>query len=239
MPRTPGTRGAALILALLALALLGTVGLGLVLNTSAETIVTGNFQYSEDALYASDAGIDRAFLDLVANGDWTAMLRGAGTSPFIDGSPGGARMLPDGSSLDLTAATNLLNCGHPQACSPGEMDASTPERPWGVNNPRWRLWIYAPLERLTGISTNGARTYVVVWIGDDQAENDNDPTVDGAGGDNPGRDLVVLHAEAYGVQGARRVVEATVSRKSAPGDDEAPDTHGRVRILSWRTIRAG
>ena len=64
-------------------------------------------------------------------------------------------------------------------------------------------------------------------MGDDPQENDDNPLVDGdeSGGPNPGRGVLTLRVQAYGVL-ALREVEATVSRAGSG-----------VRVVSWREIR--
>ncbi len=67
--------------------------------------------------------------------------------------------------------------------------------------------------------------YVVMMVGDDPAENDNDPTRDGDP-NSPGSGIVSVRAESFGPVGAHTVVELTVAR----GDTA-------VRTLSWRELR--
>jgi hypothetical protein len=52
--------------------------------------------------------------------------------------------------------------------------------------------------------------YVAVWIADDQAETDNDPTIDG--GTANGRGVLLLRAQAYGPNGSSSLIEVTVGR---------------------------
>lgn len=205
-------RGMALIVALMAVMLLTALGMALVLTTTTETSITGNYRDSAEALYAADAGIERVMQDLLFVPNWNDILRGQRQSPFIDGPPSGWRDLPGGGRLDLTVATNMLNCGKPTTCSTAEMDARTPERPWGPNNPQWQLFAYGPLENMIETGTIASPMYVVVWVADDPSETDNDPTTDGSTATNPGMGILSLRAEAYGALGARRIIEVTVAR---------------------------
>lgn len=224
-------RGLALVIALLAMLLFSSLGLALVLNTAAEGLVADNFRAAQEALYAADAGIELTIDELQTVPDWNVILRGELQSTFADGSPGGSRMLSDGTTIDLTQATNVLNCGHTDGCNVDEMNSSTAERPWGVNNPRWNLYAYAPLSTIAPAGTINSAMYVAVWLADDQSENDDDPTTDGASQTNPGSGVLVVHAEAFGPRAAHQVVEATVARSWAgqPADG--------VRIVSWRALR--
>jgi hypothetical protein len=136
-------------------------------------------------------------------------------SGYIDGSPTGSRTLPDGSTIDLGEATNMVNCGKVATCSDTEMDANTEDRVWGLNNPRWSLYAYGPLNQIVPTSTVNSSMYVIVWVGDDQSENDDDPNMDGNAQTNPGSGVLAMHVEAYGPAGTRKVLEVTVAKTNA------------------------
>ena len=72
-------RGVALILALMSLLLLTALGLALVLTTSTETMIAGNFSTAQEALYSADAGVERAMQDLLTVPDWNTILTGTTT----------------------------------------------------------------------------------------------------------------------------------------------------------------
>jgi hypothetical protein len=114
--------------------------------------------------------------------------------------------------LDLTAATNMLNCSKATACSTAEMNTWTMERPFGANNPRWTLFAYAPLSEIIETGTIASPMYVVVWVADDIAENDANPLADGIVDTNRGRGILMLRAAAYGPQGSLTSIEVTVAR---------------------------
>ena len=59
------------------------------------------------------------------------------------------------------------------------MDAYSEERPWLVNNPRWQLFAYGNVGDLLPTGTINSPFYVVVLIGDDPSETDDNPLVDG------------------------------------------------------------
>jgi type IV pilus assembly PilX-like protein len=214
--------GVALIITLMALLLMSAFGAGLLLMTAAETRIAASFRDSQAALYAADAGIERALDDLLIVPDWNPLLDGSTFSSFVDGAPSGRRRLDDGSDIDLGQLVNVANCHHVAPCSAAEMDAVSETRPWGPNNPRWTLFAYGRVRDLLPPGAIDSPFYVVVMIGDDPAENDNDPIHDGAVG-NPGAGAVAVRAEAFGPGGTHRVVEATVAR-----------AHGAIRALSWR-----
>lgn len=205
-------RGMALVIALMSMMLLTALGLGLVMTTMTETMITGNYRDSGEALYAADAGVERVMQDLLTVPDWNRILTGQVQSSFIDGAASGTRTLPDGSVLDLTAATNIMNCNKTTTCSATEMNAWTAERPYGVNNPRWNLFAYAPLDTIIETGTVVSPMYVIVWIADDFGENDGDPTADGTVATNPGRGIMLMRAEAFGAQGSHTALEVTIKR---------------------------
>jgi hypothetical protein len=205
-------RGAALFIALIATTLLSALGLGLVMTTTTEVLIVGNYRNAQEGLYAADAALERVLPDLVANPDWNPILRGEVRSSFVDGAPTGARRLKDGSTLDLTEATNKANCGKVTTCSMAEMNSSTEVRPWGTNNPQWKLYAHSPMDALMAGGTIASSLYVVVWVADDAAENDGDPLRDGSTRGNPGRGVVSLRAVAYGPKGTQRVIEANIVR---------------------------
>lgn len=204
-------RGAALVVALMAMLLLSALGLALVLTTNTETMIAGNFRGAEEALYAADAGIERTMQDVLTVPDWNNILNGSTKSAFIDG-PAGVRTLSAGTTLDLNEATNMANCGKTSACSAAEMDAVTDDRPWGKNNPRWQLYAYGPLSDIVPTNTVNSEMYVVVWAGDDPSENDDNPLVDGNAQTNLGTGVMTLRAAAFGPGGAHKVIEVTLSR---------------------------
>ena len=54
---------------------------------------------------------------------------------------------------------------------------------------------------------------------------------DGGGRANPGSGILALRAEAFGVEGAHKVLEATVRRTVAESGEPA------IEMLSWQEIR--
>ena len=208
-------RGAALVTALMALLLFTALGFALVMSTSTETMITGNFRGSQEALYAADAGVERVMDDLLTVPDWNNILQGSIRSAFVDGPPSGSRTLSDGSAIDLTQATNMVNCGKISTCSVSDMDLATEARPWGENNPRWNLYAYGPLNTIVPTGTVNSQIYIIVWVADDQSENDNDPMIDGNAQTNPGSGVLAMHAEAFAANGIHKVIEVTVAKTNA------------------------
>lgn len=189
----------------MSLVLLSAIGGSLAIVMNTDQRAAANFAASREALYAADGALQIGAQELSTIADWNALLSSGALSVFVDGPPTGSRQLGDGTSVDLTQATNAANAE---------------PRPWGANNPVWRLFAFGWL---------GPRTYVIVWAGDDFAENDGDPSIDGGGLANPGAGILALRAEAFGVGGAHKVLEAAVQRNA----DEGPG----VRVLLWQELR--
>jgi hypothetical protein len=215
-----------IILALMATLLMSALGAALVLTTSSDALIAANFRNAREGVYAADAALERAMDDLATVADWNAILDGSLQSTFVDGTPGGVRTLGDGSWLDLGQTLNMMNCRKVTACSASNLVANTAQRPWGANNPVWRLFAYGPLSSLLPPHALESAYYVIVVVADDASETDDDPFHDGHTETNPGSGVLALRAEAFGPRGTRRLVEATVARS---GMAEAG-----VRVLSWR-----
>ena len=219
--------GIALVITLMITLLMSAVAVALIMTTTVETRIASQFERAQAGLYAADAIVERSLDELLRVADWNQLLNGSTQSSFVDGPPGGTRTLADGSRIDLAAMLNVANCGKTAACAAAEMDAVSDDRPWGPNNPRWKLFAYGRLSDLLAPGAVESPFYGVVMVGDDPAENDGDPTLDGTR-DNPGSGIVALRAEAFGPGGAHRVLQLTVTRAQ-------PEI--AIKVLSWREMR--
>src|ERR1041384_6875756 len=114
--------GIALIISLMAMMLLMALGVALVMTTTTETRIAANYTEGTEALYAADAAVERVMDDILTVPDWNDILNGTRQSAFVDGSAGGTRTLPDGTQLNLTTATNMLNCGVASGCADGDLN---------------------------------------------------------------------------------------------------------------------
>lgn len=196
-----------LVIALMSLMLLAALGGSLAVVMHTELRVVANVATSRETMYSADGVLQIAAQELLAVADWNALLSSGVLSGFVDGPAGGLRPLGDGTSVDLARAT---------------IDANSEPRPWGANNPAWRLFAYGWL---------GSRTYVIAWVADDSAENDGDPLRDGGGVANPGSGILALRGEAFGVGRAHKVLEMTLRRDVVESGGTA------IRVLSWHEIR--
>jgi hypothetical protein len=226
-------RGIALIMAILLTAFLSALGFGLLLAVFMDRLATGNMTGSVAMLFAADAAIELAARDLALEPDWDAVLAGARLSSFTDGVAGGVRAGPGGSVIDLTALTNMLNCGKANDCTAPQLIANSRERPWGDNNPRWQLFAFGPMEHFPQLS-RPAECYLAVWIADDGREADDDPLLD-AEENEPGHGIVRVHAKVFGRQGSRRAVEAELARACRGGGVNA--CLPGIRVQSWQELR--
>lgn len=226
-------RGIALILVILVTSFLSAIGLGLAMIVVMDKLATGNLRGSIGLLYAADAAIELAARDLFQLPDWDLALSGAVRSTFDDGEPSGVRAIPGGGAIDLTAASNQLNCGRESDCSVADMESNTRERPWGANNARWQLYAYGPVGKIAHFA-RPSPCYLAVWVADDAREEDGDPFRD-ASEDAAGHGVLRLRAEAFGPLGSRRAIEAELVRVCITG--AGPGCLMGIRVQSWRELR--
>lgn len=226
----------ALLVVLLAAALFSAIAAGLVMSSVAARDITSNYDEAGALADAADSVLELAAAELAAIADWDAVLRGAQTSTLTDGVAG-ARALAGGAAIDLISLTNELTCGNVNPCTDVQVQQYTAERPWGANNPRWRLFAHTPFVALPAAPRQPPHAYVIVWIGDDARETDGNPGADGAGAGQEGRYVVRARVDSFGGRGSRRAIEAELARVCtmiagvevcAPG----------VRVQSWREVSA-
>jgi Tfp pilus assembly protein PilX len=253
--RAASERGVALVMALLAMMLMTALGMALMLTSQTETLIGGNFRDSVEASYVADAGIERVMQDVLSIAEWNDILaspdniRAGVTSGFIDGTL--TPTLPDGRVINLAAATNMINCNKTSTCSVSDMNANDGDRQWGLNNPRYRLFAWGPVNDLNPTATLNSPFYLAVWIADDSAESDNDPSIDGGGPvaphtKNTGSGVLTLRAEAFGPGGTHRVIETTIARTDSTelergytGQRGQDEQNRRARKASVGTPGAG
>ena len=227
-----GERGVALLAALVVMAIVGAMGLGLALTTSLEPLAAANYQAHRAARLAAEAGVAVAIHELAGMADWNLVLAGQAGSAVLE--QGDFEVdLPDGTRAGLEELTARATCGRPGACSEGQRVAFSAARPWGPNNPRWRIFGHGRLDRLVPQGAGLPPIVVVVWVADDPADADGDPSSDSgvgpAGEWRPGGCVVAVRAEAFGPRFARRALLATVARP-------APGCGPGARLVSLRDL---
>jgi hypothetical protein len=226
------SKGVALVITLIALAVFSALGLSLLLTTSSERLTGSNYGDAVNALNSAEAALELAARELAVIPDWNPVLLGTLQSRLIDGPPSGSRAIAS-ARIDLTTLTNELACDRPTLCSDANLSTSTAERPWGSNNPRWRPFVYGSLSALTAAERDIADAYVIVWIGDDARELDGNPLVDGGSPGLEGRDVVRAYAESFTPNGTRRAVEADLVRPCQQNFGVRTCGLG-IRVQSWR-----
>ena len=229
-------RGIALVITLLYLSMFSALALGLLLSSSAHRLAASNHHHSVALLNAAESAIALATRELAAIADWSAVLGGSRRSVLSDALDPGIRTLPGGVSIDVVAIGHELSCGRVTPCAAAEVRVNTRDRPWGSNNPRWQPFLYTRLDAVVDLLQSDP-VYVVVWIGDDARESDDDPLVDGGAVDGAGRHAVRMRAAAFGVAGARRWIETHVTRVCNLVDG-MPTCLPGIHVQSWRIVNA-
>jgi hypothetical protein len=251
--RATDERGLALVVALLVMCLLTALGMALMLTSQTETMISANYRDSMEAQYAADAALERVMDDVLTVHDWNTLLASndgltaSVTSGFHDAAPSSPLTLPDGRTVDLAKATYMINCAKTTVCSDADMNANTDDRVWLVNNPRYHLYAWGPVDDMISTGTVNSPYYVAVWVADDPTETDGDPSTDGgptAAG--PGAGVLILRAEAFGPNGAHHVIEATISRtdtteieRGYTGQRGQDEQNRRARKAAVQTPGAG
>ena len=203
----------ALLTALFASALLAGIGLSLAMLGSGEATLAARDRDRTSAAYAARAAAAVGIAELRRQPSWAGARapgayaeRSASPAQIVDTSL--APMSPWGAPLDLRGLTVQLQ---------SETDAAG-----GAGDPvAWRLFAYAPIARLVP-SGPWTRCYLVVWVSDDRADGDGNPSADTNGS-------ILVHAEALTADGGRAIVEATVQRQTS--ESGGPDL---VRVLAVR-----
>ena len=225
--------GVALVIVLLAIGLLSATAMGLALSSTIGRLTGANLDESVMLANASESALELAARELAMIANWDSVLAGVLASTLIDGAPG-PRVVAPGVVIDLVTMTNQLTCGRDILCTDAQLRESTRERPWGENNPRWRLFVHQLLP-VRPMPSRMPPVYVVVWLGDDAAETDGDPLADGAEPERPGRYTVRARAEAFGPRGGRHSIEAEFARACLDDGDGERCAPG-IRVQSWRTV---
>ena len=240
MTRAGAERGVAITMAVMACLLISAIGAVLLLLSSSEGIIAAQFRGSVEVEYAAEAMMARA-IDLVAGlEDWAGPIAGSTRSALVDGTPSGLRLLRDGSTLDLDQAVNLANCQKTTACSASDLAAVTADRPWGVNNPVWRLYAYGPLgDVFADANALDPGYYVMVLVADDPTGSHR---VRADGQAAPTREGIALRADAFGPRGTHAVIEVFASRDLTDTPNNEKDYNPgtgplSMKILSWCEVR--
>lgn len=195
--------GAALILALLVVVCLSGIGLGMTTASSAERQISSNARGAASIGMAAGAVVEGVIGEFAGALDWTPFVSGTRVSIF---NAGAHQVTPASRTpLNLDAITAEI-----------QGDAAATYQ-LGANTPAWRLFGWGPLTTLAGLPAGDSGAYVAVWVADDPADNDGNPSEDTNG-------VIMLHGEAFGF-GASRAFADVVLKRTAAGP----------RVLSWRS----
>jgi hypothetical protein len=234
MQRCATDRGVALLAALVVMAIVAAMGIGLALTTSLEPAAAANHEASHAARLAAEAGVSVAAHQLAGMADWNPALTGLVAPAVLEQGPLEVD-LPDGTRASLDELTARATCGRPGPCSDADRSAITLARPWGTNNPMWQVFGHARLDLLVPGGDGLPPVVVVVWVADDPAELDGDPMADSgvgpAGEPRPGGCIVAVRAEAFGPRFSHCALLATVTRR-----DPGAGCGQGARVVSLRSL---
>lgn len=215
-----------IVIVLLVTVLMSAIGAALALATAADMVIAGHFQRAQEARHAAAGALEVAVGEFRGLPDWNGVLDGSVRSAHAEGPPSGVRTVA-GQPIDLGQLRSLLECQQLASCTDAAVAAVTADRPWGADNPRWRLFRYGTWR---AVAQAPSAFYVVVLVADDPSEQDGDPGRDGPAG-TPGAGRVRARAEAFGPGGAHAAVGALLERNSL--------NPAEVRVLAWRFTAAG
>ena len=188
----------AVVIALLATLLLTALGVSIALLGIEESMLSLHDRTARALRQAASAGAQLAVADLRLAPSWDPLLA-PGAMPPLSAVPGrflDSTMAPPapwgGAPIDLAGATSALQAA--TNASRGPADAAQ----------TWRLYLSGPLGRASP-SVAAGPWYIAVWIADDRADIDGDPSVDSNG-------LLSVHATASGPANASMSVDLTLRR---------------------------
>jgi hypothetical protein len=209
--------GSVLLCALMVIALIATAGVALSMIVVTESAVAANYVGSQQGLFAAEAGIERAIADLRASPAWGAVTATSVVSLATDFNDGQATPRgPDRTTLDLAQLTIKRQA---------ESDAVYPA---SSNRPVWHVYGHASLDRMIP-GAGASAPYVVVWVADDVDDGDGNAAVDT-------NDVVMVHAEAFGIRGGKRAVNVTIQREQAMAAGLPGVMRSDVRIVAWHEV---
>ena len=197
----------ALLAVLVAGFLLLTYGLTTAFMANTETAIASVDRSGREALYAAEGAAEAVIGELAQGGSWEPALAGGTSAVLHDATP--VASFPGDVPIDLVRRTAVLQAASDAAAAGGDRI-------------EWHLFAWGPASMLLPPTVSIGPFYVAVWLADDSADADANPSSDANG-------IVIVHAESYGPRGLLRAVECVVSRGAATGS--------RPLLLSWRELR--
>jgi hypothetical protein len=172
-----------------------TLGLGLVVISSAERAIAGNHHAGVETLYAAEALAEYVLTELAGDASWSPALTGERHSAFFE--PTSQPTSPWNEGLDLSAMTARV-----QQQSDAMWSAA-------LDTPQWRVFAAGAFETLVGSGYAGSM-FLTAWVADDTADGDADPGVDSNG-------IVMIRAQALGLGGLQRTLLIVMRRDEGIG----------------------
>ncbi|MDA1093715.1 MAG: hypothetical protein O3A25_10685 [Acidobacteria bacterium] len=179
-------QGSALLVTLLVAVLLAGLAGGLASAIMTEESIEANHRRGLVALYAADSMLARSASDLAGRATWPSALDGSVPSGLRLGAT--ARMLADGSSVDLHRVTDSLQRQLDQERGPGAA--------------RWQLYAWGWHGELVTESDLDRQLFVAAWVRGCVVEAVSDESAE----------WIVVRASAFGPFGSRGAVEAVLAR---------------------------
>lgn len=206
--RRPVEDGSAVLMALVVTLFFGALGSSLIAVANSELVLSRRVEEGHQLAYAAESGLEAAARDL-ETATWNAALGGASSASLWDAS---APARPTGEPIDLAARTAAL-----------QQEAS---RQWGTRAPSWRLFARGTLDRFAGAGPIDRSPYVAVWVADDPADADGDPSLDSNG-------VLTLAAAALGTGRSERLFTMTIAHPPA----SVTAGQGGIHVVSWQEKR--
>jgi hypothetical protein len=213
--------GSVLLPVLLFMLLLSAIALGLATVVRIEIAIADRFLHAAEGLYAADAGLSVALSELRELTDWTPVLDGSARSAHAQGAFSGGKTVPGGGQV-------VVCCGPESAAA--RLAAETAASPLPARRSlQWQPFLWSAVQSLAP-SEPASRLFLVVWVADDEADDDTHISIDANG-------VLIVRAEALAPDGLRRVVEAYIARRPPAGDGEDVPHGQGVHVVAWREVR--
>ena len=222
--------GFVLIVVLMWLGLLATMALGLSLAAAYEPLASAALRDRARLRRAAESAATLATLELAMRADWSTLPATGPTSAFTDGTAGARTIGPR--AIDLAAETNTRTCGRTGACDDFSTTQVSSVRPWGTENPRWRLFVHLPFSRVDSLADRLCRCYLVAWVADDAGDADGDAAADAPLGVE-GHGVLRVRGAAFDGAGGLAEVETVVAQ---PCRHSGAPCAG-IRVQSWGAVR--
>jgi hypothetical protein len=186
--------GTAILLVMIVVLVLAGLAFAAVSLADLEGVASASDARALGVAYAADAAVERAIHDISVVTDWTTAVNGPAESSLYPRDP--QLRAPWGELLDISAMTADVQ--------------REPDSGVGANQARWRVFLAGPLSAMLPDTPPDVVPYVVVWVGDDEADGDGNPMIDT-------NQVLRVRARALGPRGVRADREAVIERVAPAG----------------------